>query len=48
MTLLLLHRSRAIQDSRGGERFGPPLDFPGLTGTGGRDLPGMGLDDPKF
>ena len=48
MTLLLLDRSRANQDSRGGEQFGPSLDFPGMRGTGGRDPPGMGLNDPKF
>ena len=36
MTLRLLHRSRANQDSRGGEQFGPPLNFPGMRGTGGR------------
>ena len=48
MTLLLLHRYRANQDSTGGEQFGPPLDFPGMRGTGGRDPPGMGLNDPKF
>ena len=29
-------------------KFGPPLDFPGMRGTGGRDPPGMGLNDPKF
>ena len=46
MTLLLLHRSRANQE--GGEQFGPPLDFPGMRGTGGRDPTGMGLKDPKF
>ena len=34
--------------SRGGEQFGPPLDFPGMRGTGGRDPPGMGLIHPKF
>ena len=43
MTLLLLHRSRANQDSRGGKQFGPRFDFPGMRGTGGRDPPGMGL-----
>ena len=44
--LLMLHRSRANQE--GGEQFGPSLDFPGMRGTGGRDPPGMGLNDPKF
>ena len=35
-------------ESRGGEQFGSPLDFPGMRGTGGRDFPGMCLNDPKF
>ena len=35
-------------ESRGGEQFGSPLDFPGMRGTGGRDPPGMSLNDPKF
>ena len=39
MTLLLLHRYHANQDSRRGKQFGPPLEFPGMRGTGGRDPP---------
>ena len=48
MTLLLLHRSDSRANQEGGEQFGPPLDFPGMRGTGGLEPPGMGLNDPKF